>query len=40
MVYKIQDVLRRLLDVQGRGADAVHQACQQLLSAFSINMLL
>eukprot|EP00798_Chlamydomonas_sp_ICE-L_P022122 gene22122-29182_t len=40
ILYKIQDVLRKLLLVHGGGADAVHQVCQQLLSAFSINMLL
>mmetsp|Transcript_5084 Transcript_5084/g.11041 ORF Transcript_5084/g.11041 Transcript_5084/m.11041 type:complete len:1296 (+) Transcript_5084:141-4028(+) len=39
-VHRIQDVLRRQLEVHGRGADAVHQACHQLLNAFQINVLL
>ena len=40
LMHKIPDVLRRLLDIHGRGADAVHSACHQLLTAFQINVLL
>ena len=40
LMHKIPDVLRRLLDIHGRGADAVHAACHQLLTAFQINVLL
>ncbi|GAX73992.1 hypothetical protein CEUSTIGMA_g1442.t1 [Chlamydomonas eustigma] len=39
-MYNIPDVLRRLLDIHGRGSDAVHSACHQLLTAFQINVLL
>jgi hypothetical protein len=38
-VYRIPDVLRRLLETQGRGTDAVHQEAQRLLTAFQINVL-
>jgi hypothetical protein len=40
MMYKIPEVLRGLLEIHGRGTDAVHAACHQLLSAFQINVLL
>ncbi|GFH27053.1 protein kinase domain-containing protein, partial [Haematococcus lacustris] len=39
LLYRIPEVLRRLLETQGRGADAVHQEAQRLLTAFQINVL-
>jgi len=38
--YKIQDILRRLLEMDGRGEDAVKVEAQKLLNAFHINVLL
>ncbi len=38
--FKIRDVLKKLLDEQGREAEAVHAWCHQLLTAFQINVLL
>ncbi len=37
--HRIAEVLRRLLESGGRGADAVHQEAQRLLTAFQINVL-
>eukprot|EP00878_Enallax_costatus_P026428 GHUV01028360.1.p1 GENE.GHUV01028360.1~~GHUV01028360.1.p1 ORF type:complete len:341 (+),score=134.42 GHUV01028360.1:226-1248(+) len=40
MKYRIQDVLLRLLETEGRGEDAVKVEAQKLLNAFHINVLL
>eukprot|EP00879_Flechtneria_rotunda_P019896 GHRR01020912.1.p1 GENE.GHRR01020912.1~~GHRR01020912.1.p1 ORF type:complete len:211 (+),score=94.84 GHRR01020912.1:406-1038(+) len=40
MKYRIQDVLLRLLETEGRGEDAVKLEAQKLLNAFHINVLL
>ncbi|KIZ03198.1 hypothetical protein MNEG_4758 [Monoraphidium neglectum] len=40
MKFRIQDVLRRLLESEGRGEDAVKLEAQKLLNAFHINVLL
>eukprot|EP00775_Hariotina_reticulata_P013544 gene13544-13671_t len=40
MKYRIQDVLLRLLESEGRGEDAVKVEAQKLLNAFHINVLL
>jgi hypothetical protein len=36
----LQDILRRLLEMDGRGEDAVKVEAQKLLNAFHINVLL
>jgi len=38
--YRVTEVLRRLLESDARGEDAVRQEAQKLLNAFHINVLL
>jgi len=40
LVCVVQEVLRRLLELRGRGDDAVKLEAQKLLNAFHINVLL
>lgn len=37
--YRIREVLQTLMSIKGPGMDAVHSTCEQLQSAFHINVL-